>query len=70
MSNKEKETWEWIKAILLAIVLALAVRIFLFEAIVIHQSSMYPTFQEGDRVVIGKLMYHFQEPDTRRCGGF
>jgi len=63
MSNKNKETWEWIKAILLAVVLALIVRIFLFEAIVIHQSSMYPTYEEGDRVVIGKLMYHFQEPE-------
>lgn len=61
--NKEKEAWEWIKAILLAVVLALAVRLFLFEAIVIHQSSMYPNFQEGDRVVIGKLMYHFKPPD-------
>ena len=63
MSNKQRETWEWVKAILLAVVLALIVRIFLFEAIVIHQSSMYPTYEEGDRVVIGKLMYHFQEPE-------
>ena len=62
MSDKNKETWEWIKAILLAVVLALVVRIFMFEAIVIHQSSMYPNFQEADRVVIGKMVYRFQEP--------
>jgi signal peptidase I len=63
MSDKRKETWEWIKAILLAVALALVVRIFLFEAIVIHQSSMYPTFAEGDRVIIGKLKYYFEEPE-------
>lgn len=57
-----RERWEWIKAILLAAVLALGVRVFLFEIITIHQSSMYPNFQEADRVVIGKMVYRFQEP--------
>jgi signal peptidase I len=61
-TKTRKEVWDWIKAILLAVVLALAVRLFLFETIVIHQSSMYPNFQEGDRVVIGKMIYRFQEP--------
>lgn len=58
----KKERWEWVKAILLAAVLALGARLFLFETITIHQSSMYPNFQEADRVVIGKMVYRFQEP--------
>lgn len=57
-----RERWEWVEAVLLAAVLALLVRLFLFETITIHQSSMYPNFQEADRVVIGKMVYRFQEP--------
>ena len=60
--GSRRERWGWIKAILLAAVLALGVRLFLFETITIHQSSMYPNFQESDRVVIGKMVYRFREP--------
>lgn len=62
VEKKENEIFEWVKAILIAIVIAAIVRTFLFETIEVRQYSMYDTFDERDRVIIGKMHYRFEEP--------
>lgn len=53
---KEKnELWEWTKALLIAIGLAVVIRYFLFAPIVVDGSSMMPTLQNGDRMIVNKL---------------
>lgn len=61
--NKNSELLEWIKAILMAIVVAFIIRTFLIENVEVNQISMNPTFYEGDRVIISKLSYKFNEPE-------
>jgi signal peptidase I len=48
--------------VLMAFVLALVIRTFLFQAFFIPSPSMEPTLQEGDRVLVNKIPYYFHDP--------
>ena len=64
MSEKKakNETWEWIKALLIAFGLAAIIRVFLFTPIVVDGISMMPTLSDGDRMVVNKIGYTIGEP--------
>lgn len=53
---------EWIKAILVAIVLALLIRWPFIEPFKIPSSSMEPTLQIGDRIFVNKFVYGVRWP--------
>lgn len=57
------EIWDWTRSILIAIVLALLIRLFLFEVFVVEGRSMYPTLHETERLMVNKVVYHFDQPD-------
>lgn len=55
---------EWVAVIVGALVVALVVKTFLFQAFYIPSESMEPTLEKGDRVLVNKLSYDFH--DVRR----
>jgi signal peptidase I len=55
---------EYLKAISIAIVLALFIRSFVVQAFHIPSSSMVPTFLEGDRVLVTKFAFGIRNPFT------
>ncbi len=61
--NLSKEIWEWIRAIAVAVVLALLIRFFILQVFVVEGSSMHPTLESYDRLVVDKISYRFHEPD-------
>lgn len=54
-----KKIFEWIIAIIIALVLLFAVRTFLFIGYVVDGDSMKPTFHDNDRVIVNKLVKNF-----------
>jgi signal peptidase I len=48
--------------VLMAFVLALIIRTFLFQAFFIPSPSMEPTLVNGDRVLVNKIPYYFHDP--------
>lgn len=50
-----KEVVEWIICIVIAVVLALLVRHFVFTPTVVKQMSMEPTFKQNDRLILNRL---------------
>lgn len=60
--SKWKDIWDWLRSILIAIVLALIIRLFLFEVFVVEGRSMYPTLLETERLMVNKLAYRFDQP--------
>jgi signal peptidase I len=60
--NSSNELKEWIQAIFTAVVLALLIRVFLFEIILVDGSSMEPTLYNRNRVFVNKIGYIIGEP--------
>ncbi|MDR1313324.1 MAG: signal peptidase I [Deltaproteobacteria bacterium] len=58
--------WEYGKAILFAVALALVIRSFVVQAFHIPSGSMIPTFLEGDRVLVSKFSYGVRSPFSNR----
>jgi signal peptidase I len=54
---------ENLQILIVALVIAVVVRIFVAEPRFIPSDSMVPTLQVGDRLVIEKLSYHWHSPD-------
>lgn len=50
-----KEILEWIYCIIIAVVLALIVRYYVGTPTVVQMKSMYPTFKEGERLILNRL---------------
>ncbi|WP_141431196.1 signal peptidase I [Bacillus sp. 03113] len=62
MAKKKNELWEWIKALVIAVVLAAVIRYFLFAPIVVDGLSMMPTLHDQDRMIVNKINYKVREP--------
>jgi signal peptidase I len=52
---------EWVAVIVGALVVALVVKTFLFQAFYIPSGSMEPTLRKGDRVLVNKLSYDLHD---------
>ena len=52
-----KEIWEWVYTIIVAVVIAFLIKGFLFDIVKVDGSSMYPTLENSDRLIVTKLGY-------------
>jgi signal peptidase I len=52
---------EWVAVIVGALVVALIVKTFLFQAFYIPSASMEPTLEKGDRVLVNKISYDLHD---------
>jgi signal peptidase I len=57
------ETWEWVKALGLAILLALVIHQFVFAQFLVDGESMMPTMEHRERLIVNKLVYRFHPPE-------
>jgi signal peptidase I len=62
MTKQKSETWEWLKALVIAVLLAAVIRYFLFAPIVVDGLSMMPTLHDQDRMIVNKIGYTLGEP--------
>ncbi len=63
LAKKKNETWEWIKALLIAVAVAAIIRFFLLAPIVVDGYSMTPTLHDKDRMIVNKIGYKIGNPD-------
>ena len=63
VTKKKSELWEWIKALLIAVALAVIIRYFLLAPIVVDGYSMMPTLHDQDRMIVNKISYTFSDPE-------
>ncbi|MFT8870673.1 MAG: signal peptidase I [Sporolactobacillus sp.] len=57
-----KELWGWVKAIAVAVIIALLIRNFVLSNYVVSGVSMMPTLQDGNRLIINMLDYRLSSP--------
>lgn len=61
--KKKSKLREWIETIVGSVILAAFLIIFVAQSFVVQGSSMNPTLQNGERLVVEKVSYRFSEPD-------
>lgn len=60
-----KEIFEWIYCIIIAVILALLVRYYIGTPTIVNQTSMVPTFQNKDRLILNRLYRTFKTTPQR-----
>jgi signal peptidase I len=60
-ADRLRSAVEWVAVIVGALVVALVVKTFLFQAFYIPSGSMEPTLDKGDRVLVNKLSYDLHD---------
>lgn len=61
---RQSKLWEYTKAIVTALILALIIRTFIVQAFKIPSGSMLPTLLIGDHILVNKFIYGTKIPFT------
>ncbi len=56
------EAWEWAKAFVVAFLIAIAIKLYVLDTMVVPTGSMLPTIQLNDRMFVDKITSHYQWP--------
>ena len=64
MNSKKKLFWEYLEAIVTALILALIIRAYVVQAFKIPSGSMIPTLLVGDHILVNKFIYGTKIPFT------
>ncbi|HEY4486981.1 MAG TPA: signal peptidase I [Candidatus Paceibacterota bacterium] len=54
---------EVIKFVVLAVVIVVPIRAYVAQPYIVSGSSMFPTFKNGEYLIVDQLTYRFQEPE-------
>jgi len=54
--------WEVVKIVIIAVVIVVPIRYFLFQPFFVRGQSMNPNFENGDYLIIDEISYRFREP--------
>ena len=54
--------WEFIKIIVIALIIVLPIRYFIFQPFIVKGDSMVPNFHSGDYLIVDEISYRFVNP--------
>lgn len=61
--TKLQSFWELARFALIALVVVVPIRMFIAEPFIVSGSSMVPTFENGDYLIVDKISYRISNPD-------
>lgn len=54
--------WDLIKFCLISLAIVLPIRLFIAQPFIVSGKSMYPTFDNGEYLIVDELTYHLESP--------
>jgi len=63
-NNEKNEFLSWLLSLVIAVMIALALRFFVFDFVIVDGISMEPTLYSGEMVFVEKISYRFNEPEV------
>lgn len=61
--SKKSDVWEFVRFAATVIIVVVGVRMFIAQPFVVSGTSMVPTFESRDYLIIDEISYRFQEPE-------
>jgi signal peptidase I len=58
----KKSFWELVRFALIAVIIVIPIRIFIAQPFVVSGSSMVPTFENGQYLIVDEISYRLSEP--------
>jgi signal peptidase I len=55
--------WDFLKVIIIALIIILPIRYFIFQPFIVSGSSMVPNFENGQYLIIDEVSYRFHQPE-------
>lgn len=55
--------WEFVKIAIIAAIIVLPIRYFLFQPFIVKGDSMVPNFHSGDYLIVNEISYRFGNPE-------
>ncbi|MFC5530364.1 signal peptidase I [Cohnella yongneupensis] len=62
LTGWKKELWDWSKALIVAFVIVLLLKAYVFQLSTVKHQSMQPTLYENEWLFINKIAYEFGDP--------
>jgi signal peptidase I len=62
LHEQQNQAKEFVKTIVIAVMIALFVRMFVLEIYLVDGTSMYPTLDDNEYLFVNKFIYRFREP--------
>jgi len=59
---KNKKFWELVRFTLIAVAIVVPIRVFIAQPFIVSGSSMYPTFENGQYLIIDEIFYRLNTP--------
>ncbi|MFC4404599.1 signal peptidase I [Gracilibacillus xinjiangensis] len=63
MAARKSDWIDWIKTIIITVIVIVLIRMFIAVPIVVEGPSMLPTLENNDRLIVDKISLIFQNPD-------
>jgi len=63
--NTKESIWELLRFALLALLIVIPIRVFIAEPFVVSGSSMFPTFENGNYLIVDKISYKLGNPERQ-----
>ena len=65
MNDKTKNILQWVYCIVIAVIIAILIKYFIGTPTIVKQTSMYPTLEQNDRLILNRLSRTFKQMPKR-----
>jgi signal peptidase I len=60
---EEGSWWELARFVTIAVIIVIPIRLFVAQPFIVSGSSMFPTFEDKNYLIVDEISYKFNEPD-------
>jgi len=58
----KQSVWEFVKFVVIAVIIVVPIRLWVAQPFIVSGSSMVPSFENGEYLIVDEFSYHFREP--------